>query len=207
MSANGQHSSTSSAESEAPASGLLVVISGPSGVGKSTIVSRLEEAWPFEFSVSATTRPPRPGEEPGEDYHFVNRAVFTAMIDSDQFLEWAEYADNLYGTPRRPVVSALHEGRNVLLDIEVKGAVQVMEAYPDAVTIFIMPPSMGELEERLRGRKDTDDEAIAERLAVAEMQMGVGRERFGHQVVNENVDSAIGDIVRILEAASTVTGA
>jgi guanylate kinase len=178
------------------------VISGPSGVGKSTIVDRLQDAWPFEFSVSATTRAPRAGEDPGVDYHFVNRSVFAAMVDSDRFLEWAEYADNLYGTPRRPVFDALDAGRSVLLDIEVNGAVQVMDSYDAAVTIFVMPPSIEELEARLRGRQDTDDTAITGRMAVAEMQMAVGRERFDHLVVNNDVEAAVGIIVRILEGVS-----
>ncbi len=183
--------------------GRLIVISGPSGVGKSTIVDRLAEVWPFEFSVSATTRAARDHEVPGEDYHFVSRAVFQAMIDTGQFLEWAEYAGHLYGTPRHAVTESLDRGDTVLLDIEVNGAVQVMEAYPEAVTIFIMPPSVEELEERLRGRNDTDESAIAGRMAVAEMQIAVGRERFDHRVVNDDLETAIATIVRILEDVHT----
>ncbi len=178
------------------------MVSGPSGVGKSTIVDGLALAWPFRFSVSATTRAPRPDEEHGVDYYFVNRAVFTAMVDSDQFLEWAEYADNLYGTPRRPVMEALGEGHYVLLELEVQGAVQVMEAYPEATTIFIMPPSREVLEARLRGRRDTDDVAVEGRLAVAEMEMAIGRDRFKFQIVNDDVEAAIQRIVRILGAES-----
>ena len=185
--------------SDDAATGRLIVVSGPSGVGKSTIVDGLAKAWPFKFSVSATTRAPRPDEESGIDYHFVNRAVFSAMADAGDFLEWAEYADNLYGTPRLAVLEALELGDNVLLDIEVQGAVQVMEAFPDAVTIFVMPPSMSELEQRLRGRQDTDESAIEGRMALAEMQITVGHERFGHQVVNDDVETAIQRIVRILE--------
>ncbi len=198
MSDSEPHFSTNS-----PEPGRLVVISGPSGVGKTTVVDGLEQVWPFEFSVSATTRPPRPGEVPGEDYHFVNRDVFRAMIDAGQFLEWAEYADHLYGTPKRPVEEALAEGRNIMLDIEVKGAVQVMEAYPKVTTIFLMPPSMAVLEQRLRGRNDTDPAAIEGRLAVAEMQIVVGRERFQHQIVNEDVDTTVAAIRRILSGDQT----
>lgn len=198
MSDSEPHFSTNS-----PEPGRLVVISGPSGVGKTTVVEGLEEVWPFEFSVSATTRPPRPDEVPGEDYHFVNRDVFRAMIDAGQFLEWAEYADHLYGTPKRPVEMALAEGRNIMLDIEVKGAVQVMEAYPEVTTIFLMPPSMAVLEQRLRGRNDTDPAAIEGRLAVAEMQIAVGHEHFQHQIVNEDVDTTIAAIRRILSGDQT----
>ena len=197
MSDSEPHFSTNSPDSPA---GRLVVISGPSGVGKSTVVDGLRDVWPFEFSVSATTRPPRADEVAGEDYHFVNRDVFEAMIDSQQFLEWAEYAEHLYGTPRRPIVEALEAGQNILLDIEVKGAVQVMEAYPEVCTIFLMPPSMEVLERRLRGRNDTDQSAIEGRLAVAEMQMAVGRERFQHRLINEDVSATIRAIRRILSS-------
>ena len=207
MSDSEPHFSTNSPDPSAPGGasegdsdpGLLVVISGPSGVGKTTIVEDLAERWPFHFSVSATTRPARPDEADGVDYYFVDRDMFRAMIDTGQFLEWAEYADNLYGTPRQPVHDAIDAGRNVLLDIEVNGAVQVMEAHPETVTLFVMPPSLEQLEDRLRGRQDTDERAIAGRMAVAEMQIAVGRDRFAHQVVNHDVEAAIAQIVRILE--------
>ena len=191
------------ASGDGPHRGQLVVISGPSGVGKTTIVDGLGRCWSFHFSVSTTTRPPRPGEEAGVDYDFVNRAEFQAMVEGGQFLEWAEYANNLYGTPRRPVLDALEQGRNVLLDIEVRGAIQVMESYPGTVTIFVMPPSVAMLEERLRHRKDTDEAAIRGRMAVAEMQMAVGWDRFDHQVINADVEAAITQIVGILEAENS----
>lgn len=125
------------------------------------------------------------------------------MVEDGLFLEWAEYANNLYGTPRRPVLDALEQGRNVLLDIEVRGAIQVMEAYPGTVTIFVMPPSVEMLEERLRLRKDTDEAAIRGRMAVVEMQMAVGWDRFDHQVINADVEAAITQIVGILEAENS----
>ena len=204
MNGSDLHFSTSSPSPEptdaSTVPGQLVVVSGPSGVGKSTIVEGLRTSWPFHFSVSVTTRPAREHERDGVDYRFVTREEFTNLIEAGALLEWAEYAEHLYGTPRAAVVDTLAIGTNVLLDIEVNGAVQVMQAYPEALTIFIKPPSLEVLKARLRGREDTGEYAIEGRLAVAEMQMAVGEDRFDYQVVNDAVETAIDRIVRILTA-------
>ena len=179
-------------------SGHLVVISGPSGVGKSSILAAALDATPSQFSTSATTRAPRPGEVDGRDYHFIDRREFEARIDSGDVLEWAEYGGNLYGTLRREVIPVLTAGRNVLLDIENEGAKQIRDSYPEAVLIFIRPPAIAELERRLRGRGDTSDRDIERRLAVADEQMREAPELYDHIVLNDDLDAAIGRVLDIL---------
>lgn len=178
--------------------GKLLVISGPSGVGKSSVVRALTDRVTFHFSVSWTTRKRRSGEEDGVDYVFVERAEFEEGIARGGFLEWAEYSGNLYGTPRDAVLEHLDCGEHVLLDIENDGARQVKAAYPDAVLVFIMPPSGPELERRLRTRGDTAEEDIRMRLGVAEAQIEDARSAFDYLVVNSKVDTAAGKIVSIL---------
>lgn len=192
-------SKSSAADAAAPRRGRLVIISGPSGVGKNTIVRALAARLPFHFSVSATTRPARPGEADGVDYRFLDEEGFSAMVREGRMLEWAEFAGSRYGTPRAPVIERLAAGEDVVLDIEVDGAVQVMEAYPDAVSIFVMPPSFEELEARMRGRRDMSEEQIAMRLALAEEQMEEGRRRFRCEVVNEDLDAVVAAVAGILE--------
>lgn len=179
-------------------SGTLLVISGASGVGKSTVVARLLERVPVHFSVSATTRPARPHEIDGVHYHFVSRDEFQELIDAEAMFEWAEYSGNLYGTPKAPVLEELAGGEVVLLDIENQGALQVEDAYPDALTIFLAPPSMDELRERLSGRGDTTPEEMETRLAVAELQLAHARDVYDAVVVNDDVDRATTEIMRIL---------
>ena len=152
----------------------------------------------FHFSVSATTRPSRPGETDGVDYHFVDTGTFSAMIEEDRLLEWAEFAGSRYGTLREEVLDYLDGGHDVVLDVEVSGALQVIESYPDAVSIFVMPPSIEELESRMRGRRDMSESQIATRLALAEEQMVVGPRRFRHVVVNEDLDATVAAIMDIL---------
>ncbi len=168
-------------------------------MGKNTIVRALAARLPFYFSVSATTRPARPGEADGVDYRFLDEEGFSAMVREGRMLEWAEFAGSRYGTPRAPVIERLAAGEDVVLDIEVDGAVQVMEAYPDAVSIFVMPPSFEELEARMRGRRDMSEEQIAMRLALAEEQMEEGRRRFRCEVVNEELDAVVAAVAGILE--------
>ena len=199
-------SSKNSADTAASRRGRLVVISGPSGVGKNTIVRSLASRRPFHFSVSATTRPARPGETDGVEYHFLDEEGFSALVREGLMLEWAEFAGNLYGTPRDQVIERLEAGGDVVLDIEVNGALQVMEAYPDAVSIFVMPPSFEELEARMRGRRDMSEEQIAMRLALAEEQMEEGRRRFRHLVVNEDLNAVVSVIADILEESGPSAG-
>lgn len=154
----------------------------------------------IDFSVSATTRLPRPGEVNGLHYDFVGRRVFQEMIADGLLLEWAEYNNHLYGTPLKPIEDANRVGRDVLLDIEIQGARQVKANRPESIMVFIAPPSMEELERRLRNRGDTSDEDIEERLQIAAAQMEVADEVFDHVVVNDDLDKAADEL------ASLITG-
>lgn len=167
------------------------------------MVAALAARRPFFFSVSATTRAPRAGEVPGVDYRFVSADEFVLLRDRGELLEWAEYSGRLYGTPRAPVVEHLAAGEDVLLDIEVQGAEQVKEAFPEAVTVFLAPPSPAELERRLRRRADTDDTQVRRRLEIARWQLDVAESRFDHVVVNSSVEEAVDEILRILRAPPT----
>lgn len=180
------------------------MVSGPSGVGKSTVTDVLEERGSFHFSISVTTRRARPGEGEGEHYRFISRADFEIMIRDGELLEWAEYNGNLYGTPRHPVLEQIAAGQDVLLEIEVKGALQVIDMYPDALTIFINPPSVEELVRRLRRRGDTSDKSIEERMEIARGEMVIGRERFAHNVVNDDLERVVDEILRILQAPDQI---
>lgn len=166
-------------------------------MGKTTVVQGLEAVHPFHFSVSATTRPPRRGERHEVDYIFLSRRRFDEWLAADRFLEWAEYGGHRYGTPDA-VLSVLAAGGDVLLDIENHGAMQVKDAYPDAITVFLAPPSMSELERRLRSRGDTDEEAIGRRLAVADEQIQHAGIHYDHVVTNGDVGEVVEEIRRIL---------
>ena len=177
--------------------GKLIVISGASGVGKGTVLGILmEKRKDLTFSVSATTRPPRPGEVDGVHYSFVTKERFEEMIAQGEFLEYDAHADNYYGTPRAQAEEKLEHGF-VLLDIEPKGAMQVRQAMPEAVLIFIMPPSMEELERRLRGRGDTPEDQIQKRMqrAVWEMEQ---RSWYDYVVVNDDAQRCADEILYIL---------
>lgn len=178
--------------------GRILVVAGPSGSGKSSIVKELLERLDVEFSVSSTTRLPRPGERHGVHYDFISRRDFDAMIADDELLEWAEYNNRFYGTPAAPVDEAIAAGRDILLEIDIQGARQVRERRPEAVMFFIAPPSLDELEKRLRRRGDTSEEDIEERLEIAESEMAEAATLFDHVVVNENLDQAVADMVQLI---------
>lgn len=174
---------------EAPDQGVLFVITGPSGVGKSTLIKGLMERVPgLEFSVSATTRAPRDGEVDGRDYHFLSAEDFAHRVERAAFLEYATVYDRSYGTLRAPVEAAVAEGRSVVLDIDVQGARQVKERYPACVRVFILPPSVGTLATRLRGR-GTEEAVIARRMSQVEEQLR-GAPEFDFVVVNDDLSAA-----------------
>jgi guanylate kinase len=180
--------------------GRLFVITGPSGVGKGTLIGRLlAQAPDLELSVSATTRPPRPGEENGVDYHFMSEEQFERLARAGQLLEHATYSGHRYGTPRSEVEPRLAGGRSVVLEIEVQGARQVREAMPEAVQVFIAPPSPGALRERLEGRATDRAEEIERRLSVAEEELAARRE-FGHVIVNDDLERAADELVALVRA-------
>ena len=177
--------------------GKLIVISGASGVGKGTVLGiMMEKRKDLSFSVSATTRPPRPGEIDGVHYYFITREKFEAMIAAGEFLEYDAHAANYYGTPRAQAEEKQSHGP-VLLDIETKGAKQVKEKAPDAVLIFIMPPSVQELERRLRGRGDTSEEQIQMRMERATWEMEQ-RVWYDHVVVNDDPERCAQEILKII---------
>ena len=172
--------------------GTLFVFSGPSGVGKGTLNARLfaEFGDQIAFSVSATTRAPREGEIDGKHYFFISRQEFENRIANNDFLEYAQFAGNCYGTPKSYVLSLLEQGKNVLLEIEVQGAMQVMARMPECVSIFVLPPSFEELERRLRGRGTESEEKVRARLETARGEIAYAP-RYQYQIVNgEDVDAA-----------------
>lgn len=177
-------------------SGRLIVLSGPGGVGKSTIVNELRDHPDFFFSISATTRAPRPGEIDGVAYHFISQERFDEMIAANDFLEWASFAGARYGTPRSPVLSALAEGKAVLLEIEIEGARQVKAAMPEALLVFLNPPSFDELAARIQGRATDSPERIAARLALAREEMAAAGE-FDQVLTNHRVEEVVAALVSL----------
>ena len=180
--------------------GLLIILSGPSGVGKGTVREQLfkEESLNLAYSISMTTRYKRPGEKEGIDYFFVDVDTFKKKIEQGELLEYAQFVGNYYGTPKAYVDQLLDEGKNVVLEIEVQGALQVMKKVPDALTIFLVPPSMEELEKRIRGRRTEAEDVIKERLDKARREIAT-KDQYKQVVVNDDVMRAKDDIVKIIE--------
>lgn len=178
--------------------GLLIVYTGASGVGKGTVMKELLKSDDnLKLSVSATTRLPRPGETNGVEYHFVTKDEFEELIKSDGLLEYARYCDNYYGTPKKAVFDMLNKGIDVFLEIEVKGFLQIKEKCPDCVTIFLLPPSMEELERRLTGRGTEPIDVIKKRLETAKEELAYAPQ-FDYQVINDDVDRAKEEILNII---------
>jgi guanylate kinase len=186
--------------------GRLIVVSGPSGAGKSTLIrAALDAVPPLAYSVSATTREPRPGEVDGRDYVFLTREEFERWIDEDRFLEWAEYSGNLYGTPEQKVEEFLDDGRSVILEIELQGARQVRRKRPDASMVFVRAPSLYETRRRLTGRATETEEARETRLATAAEEVAA-RDEFDYEVVNGDRERARKDMIEIMESIATGGG-
>lgn len=180
--------------------GLLLVISGPSGTGKGTVCKRLlEKNKDIFLSVSATTRKPREGEIDGVSYHFYDEDKFRNLIAKNQFIEWAAFCDNYYGTPKAPVVENIENGRDVMLEIEIEGAMKVRAKHPEGVYIFLFPPSIEVLEERLKGRGTETDEVIAKRLARAKEEFKMCT-KYNYYVVNDDLEKAVEEIEAIIVA-------
>ncbi len=178
--------------------GRLLVITGPSGVGKGTLIERLLGLHPdIHYSISVTTRPPRPGEQDGVNYYFRTKEEFLELQESGGLLEWAEYANNYYGTPYEPVLERIRAGRDVLLEIELDGSRQVVQHCTEAIRIFLQPPSMDELERRLRERAQDSEASIQRRLAQARTELEAIDE-FDHVIVNKDVDQALHELECLL---------
>jgi guanylate kinase len=183
---------------ECPPLGKLIVLTGPSGVGKGTLMNAILQRYPeLHYSVSATTRSPRPGEVNGKNYHFITRSEFEKLVTQGEFLEWAEFAGNCYGTPREAVLNHIQSGKLVVLEIELEGARQIRHSFPSALSIFILPPSFAELEKRIRGRGQDAEEAISRRLNRAEEEIAAADE-FDLQIINDDFEQALQEIEKAI---------
>ncbi|MDO4280845.1 MAG: guanylate kinase [Peptococcaceae bacterium] len=179
--------------------GILIVMSGPSGAGKGTICAHLREKIPMALSISATTRKPRSGEEEGINYFFLTKEQFEEKIAADGFIEWARVYDNYYGTPRAFVEEQLAAGKNVMLEIDPQGAKNVKQAMPEAVLVFVMPPSFKELERRIRGRGTETEEQITKRLSCAVSEINT-LDAYDYVIINSDLDLAVDQLTAIIDA-------
>ncbi len=177
----------------------LIILTGPSGVGKGTVVKEIlgkdKSIW---LSISATTREPRDGEKEGENYFFLNQQKFKEMIEQNLFLEWAQFAGNYYGTPLSSVNEKMKEGFTVLLEIEVEGAKQIKEKFPNSISIFLLPPDKEELERRIRNRGTENEEAIKKRLSRANYEISASNQ-FDFELINQNVDETAKRIIKLIK--------
>lgn len=185
--------------------GVLIVISGFSGVGKGTVVKKLIEKYHYSLSVSATTRTPRPGEVDGKDYYFKSVEEFRNLIDYNGFIEWAQYVENYYGTPRKYVEDELKQGHNVILEIEVQGAMHIKEQYPDAVLIFLTAPDGASLKTRLEGRGTEEPKVIAKRLKRAYEETD-DMKYYDYLVVNDDLETCVDHVNAVIIAEGFKTG-
>lgn len=180
--------------------GLLILISGPSGTGKGTVCDLLRQKHPeISYSISATTRQPRPGEQDGVNYYFYTKEKFREMIDQGQLLEWAEVYGNFYGTPKQKVLDRLEAGEDILLEIDTQGALNVMKVMPEGLFIFLLPPSLEELAARLKGRGTETEESLHRRLGAAVDEIKLST-KYRYVVVNDKVEDAQETIANIIEA-------
>ena len=182
--------------------GSLIVISGPSGSGKGTILNEYNMKYKDDktiYSISATTRPPREGEEDGVNYYFVSKADFENKISEDGFLEYANYCDNYYGTPKKAVMDALEQGINVMLEIETVGAMKVKKAYPEAVLVFILPPSFEELRNRLTGRGTEAEAVIEKRLETAKKELDLAAQ-YDYVIINDSFETAAYELDTVIRS-------
>lgn len=180
--------------------GFVLVVSGPSGAGKTSIARALVRTIPgLAFSVSATTRAPRPGEREGVDYIFCNRARFQEMIEAGELLEWASYSGNLYGTPRGPLEKALADGQDIILDIETRGALNVRRALPESILVFVVPPALADLEQRIAARCAVSEDELSARMGQARIELAAMR-NYDYVVVNRTLDEAIEQVAAIITA-------